>query len=62
MDFRLKIDMDNSAFEDNPGAELARILRDVASECRDYVDAPAAYVGCVRDINGNDVGEWKIKK
>jgi hypothetical protein len=54
--FRLTIDMDNAAFEDDPG-ELARCLRDVAS-----LVAPGKewQHGNVRDINGNTVGTFKV--
>lgn len=34
MEFNLKFAMDNAAFEDDAGAEVARILREVADNSR----------------------------
>ena len=56
----IKIEMDNAAFEE-PGPELARILRDLAnavetSELADPYDRNVK----LRDINGNTVGELKV--
>jgi hypothetical protein len=56
--FRLTIDLDSAAFEDDPG-ELTRCLRDVA----DLV-APGKewQSGNIRDINGNTVGMFKVHR
>ena len=55
MKLELEINMDNAAFEDNEGAEAARIMRDAA----DSVE-----MGCIRaslfDLNGNTVGKFHI--
>lgn len=55
MKLRLTIDMDNAAFDDNEGAEAARILRTAAE---------GVEFGCIRsaliDINGNVVGKFSI--
>lgn len=52
---KLEINTSNVAFADDPGFELARILREVAKHVED---------GCVRgdlrDINGNKVGWFSI--
>lgn len=50
----IKIDMDNAAFEE-PGYELARILRELAQKCEDGWKS-----GPLHDINGNRVGTFKI--
>ena len=58
----LKIQMDNAAFE-MPGAELARILRDLAKriEYADSFENEYDSTLIVRDINGNTVGALKVK-
>lgn len=51
--FTIKINMENSAFEDNPQAEVIRILQDIIVKLesgRDY--------GNIFDVNGNKVGAW----
>lgn len=59
--FTLRIDMDNDAFTENGGAELARILRAQAAIVEGYgADVRSASVRHVTDINGNRVGEWII--
>ena len=57
MTFRLTIDTDNAAFADDPGAELARILRD-AADALEYTGEP---VWPLRDANGNRVGTWELE-
>jgi hypothetical protein len=55
--FKLTIRTDNAAFEDDPGAECARILRDVATAIeRGTRGAP------LHDINGNQVGRFDLKR
>ncbi len=51
----LQIQMDNAAFEDMPGVELARILRDAA---RKVEGAELGECGrfALLDLNGNKVG------
>jgi hypothetical protein len=51
--FNLKFDTDNAAFEDEPRAEISRILRAVARR----VDSGADF-GRVADENGNSVGSF----
>lgn len=59
--FTLTINCDNTAFEDNQGSEIARILCRLA----EHVDGRSADVGrgsgAVFDANGNRVGEWRIE-
>lgn len=60
---RITIKMDNAAFEDNEGPEVARILRAYAAHiddgCRwDAYDAEKT----LRDSNGNTVGEAKVTR
>lgn len=56
----ITINMDNAAFDGEPGVEVSRILRKLADE---YVES-----GCdlarykLRDINGNIVGRVEVAK
>lgn len=57
--FFVQMSIDNAAFGDEPSAEIARILRDIA----DIVEAdgaPDRFANC-RDVNGNTVGTYAIK-
>lgn len=63
-EFRVSIHCGNAAFDDfdghyDPGAELARILREIA----DRVERGdlSGYYETIRDANGNDVGRWGLK-
>ena len=58
MTFTCTIRMDNEAFGDFPGEELARILRRLAA-AMDETDASEDR-GKLHDINGNTVGEYSI--
>ncbi len=53
---RIEIDTSNAAFDDNPGPELARILRTVIADI-EYVVPEQGYL---RDVNGNTVGEYQF--
>jgi len=55
--FTLKIKTDNAAFDGDRGGEVARILRDVADSIKVGAD-----LGVIRDINGNNVGEYKYTR
>ena len=59
MRLELKIGCDNAAFEENPRAEVARILREVADKLDDN-PSYADFYETLRDINGNDVGRVKL--
>lgn len=54
--YTVAIRMDNSAFEDDPGAELARILRRLADGL-ERGGITTAEVARLYDVNGNNVGE-----
>ena len=60
MKFVLSFDMDNDAFREDTGPEVARILRDVARTVEHWSLTPGdsrfAY-----DTNGNKVGEWTVE-
>ena len=45
---------ENAAFQEDPAAEYARILRKVADE----IEAGRTY-GVMHDYNGNRVGTWE---
>lgn len=56
MQFTVTIDTDNAAFDgDDCGAELARILREIAQKVEDGADEGNAF-----DINGNRVGSFEL--
>jgi hypothetical protein len=60
MKFVMKVTMDNAAFEEDD-RELSRILRKLADDLDRYTLTPG--VGFyLLDINGNPVGDAKIKK
>jgi hypothetical protein len=51
--FDLKLNCQNSAFDDDPTVEVARILRDIADRMEEGVERGEAY-----DVNGNRVGSF----
>ena len=55
MTLKLTIAMDNAAFEPDPYAEAARILRETADSLEEYLTG-----FCVHDVNGNRVGTLTI--
>lgn len=58
--FTMNVDMDNDAFcQDDGPDELARILRAVADKIERGEYHPG-HSKTVLDVNGNDVGRWKI--
>lgn len=54
--FKLTIKTDNAAFGDEPGYEVARILRDIAHKVEEGYTS-----GSVLDVNGNTVGHFDLK-
>jgi hypothetical protein len=55
--FTLTFEMGNAAFADGEhAAEVARILRSIASRVEEYADED----GNVYDYNGNHVGQWDM--
>lgn len=59
MQLTIKIKMDNAAFGEAPGCEVARILRKWADEMEDITDF-CADQAALRDYNGNVCGSIKI--
>lgn len=59
MKITIEINMDNAAFEDCNGTELARICRELADNFDTFPLEPTG-TGNIRDINGNTVGEWDV--
>lgn len=53
----ITVNTDNAAFDENPKAEVARILRSIA----DKVEAGSEPIS-VRDINGNKVGTFEVSE
>lgn len=56
MEFKMRIDCDNAAFEDYPD-ELSRILEQTAQRIRDGITDKYENVW---DINGNIVGTFRL--
>ena len=54
MEFKLAIESGNEAFTEDPEAEVARILREVADKLQHENG------GNIRDINGNTVGLYEL--
>ena len=59
--FRLTVRCDNDAFTPAAGRELARILREVASQIEYEGDRDLWAYRTVRDVSGNDVGRVGLK-
>lgn len=57
MKFKLEVNMDNAAFEENSKEELTRILKETIKSLEQ------GFTGLnIRDINGNIVGAFTIVK
>lgn len=54
---RIEINIDNAAFCDNPGSEVARILREEADRLENDKLSSQSLV----DFNGNYVGKTRIQ-
>jgi hypothetical protein len=59
MKFHLTIECDNPAFEDDPYAEIGRILAVVAENLADGLTADQQPYPLF-DANGNRVGAWEM--
>lgn len=57
MIYTIKINCNTTAFECQPGIEVARMLRKLACKSE---DGGEPYVGAILDINGNAVGTAKV--
>lgn len=56
---KISIETGNSAFDDYPGTECARILRQLADRI-DGIGRDRDESGFLYDFNGNRVGEWSL--
>ncbi len=61
MKFKVQFKMDNEAFNPGNGDIAADMLRQLAKriEC---INLDTRYSGPLLDVNGNNVGEWKVVK
>jgi hypothetical protein len=59
---QIKIEMDNAAFEDDPTAEVARILREVAKRIDGHPHFSPGHDQPLRDANGNEVGYITVEE
>lgn len=57
--FRLEIETGNAAFGEDTGAEIERILSDLAVQIGEDLNPSRGARGTLRDINGNTVGTWR---
>ena len=61
--FTLKIDMDNAVFDDNPIAELGRMISHCVERsilCNSNYEKKTRIVRNILDDDGNYVGFWEI--
>jgi len=56
MELRIKLNLDNAAFEDDQGAEVARILAAYAASIESGELNGFDLTATLRDVNGNKVG------
>lgn len=63
MHLKISFGMDNAAFE-NPGAEAARIVREIADKLEGFTFSKpnAGVIYPVRDINGNRIGSYSYER
>jgi hypothetical protein len=54
----IEIDISNDAFQESPGSEVARILRDLADQLDNQTVMPNS--AKLRDVNGNAVGVFNV--
>ena len=59
--FVISMTTDNDAFAGDPAPEVARILRRIADRVEDGNGAGGKYQ-TIFDINGSDVGRWRLKE
>lgn len=56
MKFTVEIDIKGAALTEDTGAELARMLREIADKVKDGVSEGIFHA--IRDYNGNTYGQW----
>ena len=59
-EFRVRIDCDNEAFGEWKVQEVARILRKIANDIEYDDTGYCRHCITIRDLNGNDVGRYKL--
>jgi hypothetical protein len=59
---KLEIATDNAAFGEEPGQELALILREIANHLEAGMNPKAYFTAPIRDTNGNTVGKYSYIK
>ena len=60
-ELRVKIELANDAFGEDPRPEIARILRAMADKVEELDIYTLCFYQSIRDINGNSVGQFAIK-
>lgn len=60
MEFKVRFDCNNSAFDDNLEAEISRILRELANRVENG-DCTGLFQN-IKDSNGNIIGTFKLAK
>jgi len=60
MELRLTLRMDNQAFEEEPGPEVARILVELADRIGTSTMIAPGWVAHLFDVNGNRVGKAEV--
>lgn len=58
--FTVNLDCSSAAFEDNTEGEVARILREIADRVENRDAKFPGFYQTIHDINGNDVGRWRL--
>jgi len=60
---KIEIDLENDAFAENPGAEAAKILSEIALHLANVGITPRRYLTApIRDTNGNTCGKYTFTK
>tara|TARA_R100000781_G_scaffold16231_2_gene13362 strand:- start:1154 stop:1351 length:198 start_codon:yes stop_codon:yes gene_type:complete len=65
MKFSLELSLDNDAFAENPGYEVARILNRLGNRLVEYPDlfVPSIHSkGTLHDVNGAHAGRWEVSE
>lgn len=60
--FNLQFSMDNAAFDGAEGTEVARILREIASQLEGKSVLNDGLYSGIRCLNGNTVGQWFVEE
>jgi hypothetical protein len=62
MEFKVTINLDNAAFEDDPLPEVRRILSDLEKKLDMAWDVVPGMSGKLKDMNGNTVGQYCVEE